>query len=252
MFPKLQETRTLEKITLLGSFYVFYISFSSFFFFFLLLITSFCRFLSVLFSQLSRVPWYLKINNPLGFIKMNYEKSYFFNIWLFLFKKVQKHVTNTDAPMLDISVHSLALNIWSKLFQCFTRPSCWFQLKQGKFNSSQDFVTFIKKSGNIFQLCWLLIADYQQQFLSKNKIMANENFYYMFYRMKNSQPNWKICKGGYHFIYSARMSLLYAITIVFMWYPASTIPDKIFGRKWSNPVKLDRNRKVWYLFLRAF
>ena len=31
-----------------------------------------------------------------------------------------------------------------------------------------------------------------------------------------------------------------------------TIPDKIFGTKWSNPVKLDTKRKVWYLFLRAF
>ena len=28
----------------------------------------------------------------------------------------------------------------------------------------------------------------------------------------------------------------------------STIPDKIFGTKWSNPVKLDNKRKVWYLF----
>ena len=32
----------------------------------------------------------------------------------------------------------------------------------------------------------------------------------------------------------------------------STIPDKIFGTKWSNPVKLDRRRKVWYQFLRVF
>ena len=32
----------------------------------------------------------------------------------------------------------------------------------------------------------------------------------------------------------------------------TTIPDKIFGTKWRNPVKLDRRRKVWYLFLRAF
>ena len=29
----------------------------------------------------------------------------------------------------------------------------------------------------------------------------------------------------------------------------ATIPDKIFGTKWSNPVKLDRKRKVWYMFL---
>ena len=27
------------------------------------------------------------------------------------------------------------------------------------------------------------------------------------------------------------------------------IPDKIFGTKWSNPIKLGRKRKVWYLFL---
>ena len=33
---------------------------------------------------------------------------------------------------------------------------------------------------------------------------------------------------------------------------AQTIPEKIFGTKWSNPVKRDRKRKVWYLFLRAF
>ena len=31
-----------------------------------------------------------------------------------------------------------------------------------------------------------------------------------------------------------------------------TIPDKIFGTKWSNLVKLDRKRKVWYVFLRIF
>ena len=32
----------------------------------------------------------------------------------------------------------------------------------------------------------------------------------------------------------------------------TTIPDKIFGTKWSNPVKLDRKRKFYYLFLRVF
>ena len=32
----------------------------------------------------------------------------------------------------------------------------------------------------------------------------------------------------------------------------STIPDKIFETKWSNPIKVDRKRKVWYLFLRVF
>ena len=33
---------------------------------------------------------------------------------------------------------------------------------------------------------------------------------------------------------------------------SQTIPDKIFGTKWSNPVKLDTKKKVWYLFLRVF
>ena len=33
---------------------------------------------------------------------------------------------------------------------------------------------------------------------------------------------------------------------------AQTIPEKMFGTKWSNPVQLDKNRKVWYLFLRIF
>ena len=31
-----------------------------------------------------------------------------------------------------------------------------------------------------------------------------------------------------------------------------TIPDKVFGAKWNNLVKLDRKRKVWYVFLRVF
>ena len=31
-----------------------------------------------------------------------------------------------------------------------------------------------------------------------------------------------------------------------------TISDKIFGSKWNNPVKLERRRKVWYLYLRVF
>ena len=33
---------------------------------------------------------------------------------------------------------------------------------------------------------------------------------------------------------------------------AFTILGKTFGTKWSNPVKLDKKRKVWYLFLRVF
>ena len=33
---------------------------------------------------------------------------------------------------------------------------------------------------------------------------------------------------------------------------AQTTADKIFGTKWSNSVKLDWKRKVWYLFLRVF
>ena len=32
----------------------------------------------------------------------------------------------------------------------------------------------------------------------------------------------------------------------------TTIPDKISGTKWSNPAKLDRKRKVWYVLLRIF
>ena len=32
---------------------------------------------------------------------------------------------------------------------------------------------------------------------------------------------------------------------------AQTIPDKIFGTKWSNPVKLDMEIKIWYVFLRV-
>ena len=30
------------------------------------------------------------------------------------------------------------------------------------------------------------------------------------------------------------------------------IPDKIFGTKWSNPVKLEKKRKVWYLICVCF
>ena len=33
---------------------------------------------------------------------------------------------------------------------------------------------------------------------------------------------------------------------------AKTIPDKIFETKWRNPIKLERKKKVWYLFLCAF
>ena len=33
---------------------------------------------------------------------------------------------------------------------------------------------------------------------------------------------------------------------------AQTMPDKILGTKWSNPVKLDRNKKGWYLLLSVF
>ena len=33
---------------------------------------------------------------------------------------------------------------------------------------------------------------------------------------------------------------------------AQTIPNKIFGTKWSNPAKLERKTKDWYLFLRVF
>ena len=33
---------------------------------------------------------------------------------------------------------------------------------------------------------------------------------------------------------------------------AQTIQDKTFGTKLSNPVKLDRERKIWYVFLGVF
>ena len=33
---------------------------------------------------------------------------------------------------------------------------------------------------------------------------------------------------------------------------SQTITEKIFGTKWSNPVKPERKGKVWYLFLRVF
>ena len=42
------------------------------------------------------------------------------------------------------------------------------------------------------------------------------------------------------------------VDFIMIFRDVSTIPDKIFGTKWSNPVKLDRRRKVWYLFLRVF
>ena len=32
----------------------------------------------------------------------------------------------------------------------------------------------------------------------------------------------------------------------------STILNKIFGTEWSNPVKLNKKRKVWYVFLGVF
>ena len=33
---------------------------------------------------------------------------------------------------------------------------------------------------------------------------------------------------------------------------AQTITNKIFGTKGSNPLKVDRKRKVWYLFFSHF
>ena len=36
------------------------------------------------------------------------------------------------------------------------------------------------------------------------------------------------------------------------YFSLATIPDKVFGTKWSGPVKLDRKRKVWYVSLRVF
>ena len=43
------------------------------------------------------------------------------------------------------------------------------------------------------------------------------------------------------------------ISLQYLAFLETMIPDKIFEKKWSNPVKkLDRKRKVWYLLLRIF
>ena len=48
----------------------------------------------------------------------------------------------------------------------------------------------------------------------------------------------------------------YSKTKLYCWQykrvPVPTILDKIFGTKWSNPVKLDMKRQVWYLYLCVF
>ena len=49
-----------------------------------------------------------------------------------------------------------------------------------------------------------------------------------------------------------RDSRIHYNCLIFFSKNLRTIPDKIFGTKWSNPVNLDRKRKVWYLFLRVF
>ena len=33
---------------------------------------------------------------------------------------------------------------------------------------------------------------------------------------------------------------------------SSTIPGEIFGKKWRNPVKLDKKIKIWYQILCVF
>ena len=72
---------------------------------------------------------------------------------------------------------------------------------------------------------------------------------------------WTMCDGKssfttFHFgvtkVPSLKKLLLSEDGLAFSLLQWSTIPDKIFGTKWNNPVKLDRRRKVWYLFLRVF
>ena len=42
------------------------------------------------------------------------------------------------------------------------------------------------------------------------------------------------------------------LLLILNYFPKPTILDKIFGRKWGNPVKLGRKRKIWYLFSCVF
>ena len=56
--------------------------------------------------------------------------------------------------------------------------------------------------------------------------------------------------GVFPFIHDYMATILHSIKV--MVPVVTTIPDKVLGTKWSNPVRLDRNRKVWYLFLRGF
>ena len=62
-------------------------------------------------------------------------------------------------------------------------------------------------------------------------------FVEMLWSYKNCQKNWSWKGLGW-----VRIKNLLA----------QTIPNKIFGTKWSNPVKLVRKIKVWYLFLHVF
>ena len=59
-------------------------------------------------------------------------------------------------------------------------------------------------------------------------------------------------KHWQNFVYYFLDGLLQTLSHIRIRLIRSTIPDKIFGTKWSNLVKLDKRRKVWYLFLRVF
>ena len=59
-------------------------------------------------------------------------------------------------------------------------------------------------------------------------------------------------KHWQNFVYYFLDGLLQTLSHIRIRLIKSTIPDKIFGTKWGNLVKLDKRRKVWYLFLRVF
>ena len=62
-------------------------------------------------------------------------------------------------------------------------------------------------------------------------------FIEMFWSYKKMSKNWSWKRNGW-----VKVKHLHA----------QTIPDKILVTKSSNPVKLGKKRKVWYLFLRIF
>ena len=53
-------------------------------------------------------------------------------------------------------------------------------------------------------------------------------------------------------VFQLYMNFMYTNFLVHPLANKSAIPDKIFGTKWCNPAKLDRKKKVWYVFLRVF